>query len=254
MYRDSTAEKIKEIQFQLATGKSRPEIAKKMGYKDVTGLYHFAARHKLKWNKEKSNYDATGNDGKPIEAVKPPVDTPTGKAASVITMFERGMDGREIAKKLKYKSYQAMADDMKTKGYVWSEHKKNYVKKGQEIAAEPEKAAKETKQQIAKQQPKTENEDSRQASGKYTEILDMLLEKRDRLIEVLNSEPKVIPRYILAGTVTAKTIGIVDVLDKLVKEFCDEKNLKQKELIEIALIEFLRKYGYRDEVKAHLKV
>ncbi len=76
MYRDNTARKIEEIQYQLALGKTRPEVAKSLGFTDVTGLYHFASRHKLVWNADKKNYDATGNDGNPIEAVKTPDNVP----------------------------------------------------------------------------------------------------------------------------------------------------------------------------------
>ncbi len=94
----------------------------------MTGLYQFASRNKLKWNPQKRIYDAVGNDGKPIEAVKEAVDYPTGKVANIISMFERGIDGKEIAKKLRFGSYQHLADYMKSKGYMWDEGKQNYIK------------------------------------------------------------------------------------------------------------------------------
>lgn len=39
-------------------------------------------------------------------------------------------------------------------------------------------------------------------------------------------------------------------LSELVKEFSKEKNISQREIFEVVLIEFLRKYGYENEVNA----
>ena len=245
MYRDSTAEKIEKIQFLLASGNTRPQVAKQLGYTDVSCLYRYASSHDLKWSHEKKNYEATGNNGKPIEAVKPPEDNPTGKEANIISMLERGIDGREIAKKLRFATYQAMADYMKNRGYVWSEFKNNYVKQPKEI-----------KQQPKVEEPKVEKKPDTNSFGKYDEMLKMMYENIDRLKELFSvqNEPETIPRYILSGHPVYKTIGIIDPLHNLIKEFCRERNMTQKELFEVAVIEFLKKYGYQNEVKANLKV
>lgn len=244
MYRDSTAEKIEKIQFLLAAGNTRPQVAKLLGYTDVSCLYRYASSHNLKWNPEKKNYDAIGNNGKPIEAVKPIADNPTGKEANVISMLGRGIDGREIAKRLRFATYQAMADYMKNRGYVWSEFKNNYVK-------EP----KEVRQQAKVEEPKTEAKSDISSFGKYDEMLKMMFENIEKLKELLNiNNQGAMPRYLINGVVIPKTISITNTIDKLVKEYCEENNITQREFFEVAAIDFLKNYGYKDVVKANLKV
>jgi hypothetical protein len=252
MYRDNTAKKIEDIQYQLALGKTRPEVAQALGYKDVTALYHFASRNKLKWNTKKKNYDAIGNDGKPIEAVKSVTDYPTGKVANIISMFERGMDGREIAKRLRFNSYQEMAEYMRLKGYVWNDSKGNYGIQPQ-VMEQGSKNISDYEDRNIRQ--KVDEEDSFK-STEYRDLFEMLLVNKDRLVELLSvsSSLSTLPRFQLVGRTNYKTIGIVDELDMIVKDFCEERHLSQKELFHIALIEFLKKYGYKNEVRARLKI
>jgi histidyl-tRNA synthetase len=35
---------------------------------------------------------------------------------------------------------------------------------------------------------------------------------------------------------------------RLMKEFCKSKNIKQKEVLEVALVEFFKRYGYQREI------
>jgi hypothetical protein len=39
-------------------------------------------------------------------------------------------------------------------------------------------------------------------------------------------------------------------LDLLIREYSTEKNISQKDMFQIAMIEFLKKYGYRRETEA----
>lgn len=242
MYRDNTVQKIEQLQFLLAAGKSKTEVAKALGYKDHQGLYKFAARHKLVWNHEKKNYEATGNDGKPIEAVKPPIDNPTGRVASVISMFDKGMDGREIARKLRFGGHQAMADFMKSKGYVWKDSIQNYEKQASE-------AIENTVGGVILPEAKHIANGSCNCMDKYGAMLKFLEENKDKLSVLLDTDcgSKGMPRYTIPGVIITKSIGMNNNIDRLVR-------VSQKEMFEIAIIDFLRNYGYRDEVKAHLKL
>ena len=40
-----------------------------------------------------------------------------------------------------------------------------------------------------------------------------------------------------------------DLLGRLLEDFSETKNLRQKEIVETALIEYFQKYGYKEEVK-----
>ncbi len=245
MYREDTIERIEEIQFLLAAGKTRVEVAKEIGYSDVSCLYRFASKNSLKWNYDKKNYDAIGNDGRPIEAIKTPIDNPNGKESRIIQMFKDRMDGREIAKKLRFINYQALADHMQSKGYIWSNSKKNYIKESIKVKFEQEEV-----------KTKDIEQNNVEPLNKYNAMLEMIYKNQDRLKEIFNleEESSTIPRYILSGVVITKSLNIINTLDQLVREFSQEKNISQKQIVEVALIEFLRKYGYSNEVKANLKV
>ena len=45
---------------------------------------------------------------------------------------------------------------------------------------------------------------------------------------------------------------MANVLDELARRYSMERNISQREMFEVALIEFFQKYGYRDEVEAFL--
>ena len=169
-------------------------------------------------------------------------------------MFERGMDGREIAKKLRFTSYKDMADFMKSKGYIWNEGKSNYELQPQEIKEYIKPPEKDIEQTMGTVVTNTD-------IGQYEDLFKLLDANRDRLAELLQgdcgkSDTKAItvPRYVLAGVTINKGIKINVGLDKLVKDFSLERSVSQKDIIEVALIDFLKKHGYSDDVKAVLKV
>lgn len=62
-----------------------------------------------------------------------------------------------------------------------------------------------------------------------------------------------IPRYALPGMVRTKAIYMSDTVAKLAAEFSREKNITQREVMEAALVEYLQKYGFKQEVEALLK-
>jgi len=49
-----------------------------------------------------------------------------------------------------------------------------------------------------------------------------------------------------------KAMCIANVLDALVRNYSVERNISQREIIEIALIDFFNKYGYRDKVEGYM--
>lgn len=54
------------------------------------------------------------------------------------------------------------------------------------------------------------------------------------------------PPYILSGVVTIKSVNVIITIDNLIKDFNKEHNISQKEIYEVALIQFLKKYGYKN--------
>jgi len=50
----------------------------------------------------------------------------------------------------------------------------------------------------------------------------------------------------------SKAMRLANVLDELTRRFSRERNISQREMFEVAIIEFFQKYGYRDEVEEFL--
>jgi hypothetical protein len=63
-----------------------------------------------------------------------------------------------------------------------------------------------------------------------------------------------LPRYILPGVSKVKSINISSSLDGLIQDYSREFNVSQKDMFQIAMVEFFKKYGYQSEVKAVLNV
>ncbi len=139
-----------------------------------------------------------------------------------------------------FASHTELAGYMKSKGYEWDSTERNYVK-GSSV------------QQKAMQQS---NESSEQAEPGVDDALKNILPLLKRLqsaeCQPATSEPKSIPRYQVQGMYGTKAMRMANVLDELARRFSQERNISQREMFEVALIEFFQRYGYRDEVEKYL--
>ena len=81
-------------------------------------------------------------------------------------------------------------------------------------------------------------------------VLELLYDNKDKLSELLlEKNVSIIPSYAVPGTAKNKSIYMSDLLGRLLEDFSGTKNLRQKEIVETALIEYFKKYGYKEEVK-----
>jgi len=233
-FKDNPIKRIELINNLASTGMTRAEIASELGFKDVSGLKMFARRHDLKWDTHKGLYVIEGTKTELPATIEEP---PSGKVASIISMLDKKIDGKDVAKRQRFGSHQEMANYMKSKGYVWDNERQNYKKE-------------------AKAEKVKEVQTSITDSGEYTDILRLLADNMDKFTKILkeNDEEVTIPRYNLPGINTLKTINITNTVNDLAKEFSEEMHISQKEMFEIALIEFMQKYGYAEQVKAVLSV
>ena len=77
----------------------------------------------------------------------------------------------------------------------------------------------------------------------------MLLQNKDRLITLLMPQSDgTVPKYAVPGTTKTQSIYMSELLGRLMKEYCESKNLKQRDVVEGALIEYFKRYGYQREV------
>ena len=86
----------------------------------------------------------------------------------------------------------------------------------------------------------------------FKNILPLLKRFQNAEYQPAASEAKSIPRYQVQGRYGSKTMRMANVLDELARRYSMERNISQREMFEVALIEFFQKYGYRDEVEAFL--
>ena len=71
-------------------------------------------------------------------------------------------------------------------------------------------------------------------------------------VQSVVAEKQTMPRYQVKGMYGTKAMRMANVLDELTRHYSTERNISQREIFEVALIEFFLKYGYRDEVEDYL--
>ncbi|AWI03114.1 hypothetical protein [Clostridium drakei] len=237
-------DKVELILKGLTEGKSREGLAKEFGYKNYKGLDMYMRRKNWRWNSRTENYEeeapkATFQDN--LNQVK----TIGTKVGRVIDLFNSGIeDPMEIAKKAGFRNHIEMADYMTNKNYVWNDELGNYVMKTGKLEDKHAKPVIEQTLDI------TEEVDIKQ----FIPILKVLQNNKDKIVENLTPELQInkIPTYLVPGIATILSAQMMSSLKSLLKEFSNEKNITQRQILEVALIEFFNKYGYSYRVKEML--
>ena len=133
---------------------------------------------------------------------------------------------------------------MTHKGYEWNIEEGNYVRKVG------------MKQEENEQKVNNNNRDN-QASGmqlKEDSELSQLIKTLYQKLH-LDEEPIVdrVPRYLIKGIGKNKTVPISHLLHQLIESFSEENHITHREIFEVALVDFFRKYGYKYEVETLFK-
>ncbi|MGG3887329.1 hypothetical protein [Brevibacillus panacihumi] len=236
-------DRVNKILSGLAAGQSRDQLAEDLGYKDYKGLNMYMNRQNYKWDPTRKNYfPANEKSDRQLDEVAKAAE---GRVARILSMLKKGMETKEIAKQLRFTDHREMAVYMKEKGYTWNDEEGTYVFTSVQVE-EPEQTIQENLS-IGSQLlgPSIGLE-------RYLPLLDLLDRHKERLLSTLLSEQLVadqIPRYIVRGVHVTKSVHMAYGLDQLVKEFSQETNVSQKEIFEVALIEFFKKYGYQKEIQ-----
>lgn len=252
----------KYILKSLLMGKTREELAEEFNHKNYRTLDMYMRRRGYVWDGNKQVYIS-----KPSEAPKFEVTSSTSKVDKVINLFNSGTDPREIAKKVGMKDHRTMAMYMKDKGFIWSSERQNYVLlKGEQPSISIE--AEEYEDDITadgsciqanfspssspfEDLPSFMDSPKNDRMERLLPMLEMLDRNKDKLAELLSiNDGSTIPRYVVGGITITKSLCMSHNLAELIKEFSKEKNISQREIFEVSIIEFLRKYGYENEIKA----
>ncbi|NLY79927.1 MAG: hypothetical protein GX072_08595 [Lysinibacillus sp.] len=229
----------KDILIALAEGLTRKEIAKRYGHADIRTIDNYMRSQGYIWKKELGTYRSLRTTAAGFSA---PVETKE-KVLDIIDCFSNGMDGKEIAKQFGFKNNRELATYMKQQGFEWNSEQRNYVPK----AVKPKTEQLEMNQVIS-------TKDSLNAIE--VEFVRELIQYRDILIPMLNVKATIepsLPVYHIQGITHSKSVQISTSLDELLRSFCREKNISQKQAFEIAIIEFLQKYGYEKELATILQ-
>lgn len=244
-----TSNRLFDILDAMSGGMSREEVAEMYGHKDKASVDQYMRRQGYVWDRVRQTYvrkdSATAMHGR----------VSSSRAIDVIAQFRKpGADAREIAKRLRFTNHHEMARYMQARGYHWDAAMGNYVSTAQEQAEDVEKledAATEGPVAQGARGPALPSIDW----GKFVPLLMRLQKHEDKLLSLLTqaaTETAEVPRYAMPGVFTVKSIHMSVSLDQLVKEFSREKNISQREIFEVALVQFLKKYGYEREVEALL--
>ncbi len=235
-------ERVTFIQKHLQTGKTREELGAMLGYKSWRGLDILMRRHGMKWNSGENVYYIPRES-----ADRNTSGSLLSRTSKIISGFrEKEADPMEIAQRAGFENHRQLSAYMDARGFVWSAEINNYVEKAlNEESLKPytqtERMSDAGDNGMPLQSPELE---------KYLPFLETLSKHKERLLDLLmpESAPGTLPRYTVPGITRTKSFYMSDLLSQLLYEFSRCKNISQKEIIEAAIIEFLRKYSFKKQV------
>lgn len=238
---------------KLLSGKTREQIALELHHKSYRTIDMYMRRRGYIWDTNKQIYIIKSKNDSKLNIED---EMPTTKIQRIINLFNEGLDPINVAKKVGMKDHRTMAMYMKSKGYIWSSEKNNYILEKGLVTQEENKpeGLNNLPEKIEASNENSNNVDAVSQFQRFSKLIPMLemIEKNsDKIADFLSINPqKTIPRYIIGGITITKSLCMSYPLSELVKEFSIEKNISQKEIFEVAIIEFLKKYGFENEVNS----
>jgi hypothetical protein len=184
--------------------------------------------------------------------------SPEGQLARVLSLMQEGVEEKEIAKQAQFVNVREMAEFMRSQGFRWDMAQSAFVRVEQDRYAKANGGAGYGAGGVAGSGIGNGVSGLVNASGgvsdpdrneeSYVELLSILDRHKDKLIQMVEDAPTLVPRYMLSGISRTKSFHMNHELELLTKEFSKEKNVAQKDIIEVALIDFFKRYGYRNEI------
>jgi hypothetical protein len=85
---------------------------------------------------------------------------------------------------------------------------------------------------------------------RFLPLLEYLEDNKDQLEHLLQTtDSKQIPHYnFQGGNTITKSVSISSNLDQLIRDFAKEMGVSQRVIFEVALIQFMERYGYGRQV------
>lgn len=243
-------ERVQEILQGLTQGRTRDELAEEFGHKNYKTLDMYMRRRDFEWDSDKGIYKLA------IEKA-PTAVIDTSKAYRIIQLIEQQEepDLQRIAQLIGFDSYKALAAYMGANHYSWSSEKNNYVKQVVVEESSPQLAPKIPSEPSVSTLPILTTKTEVEGLEEYLPILKMLKNNELRLMNLLQpyGVGGQIPRYTIPGVAKTKTVQMIHSLDQMVTDFAKEKNMTQRDVFEVALIDFFKQYGYERQMEVLLK-
>lgn len=239
---------VHKILRELAAGKTREDIAKESGNKNWKSVDMYMRRRGFIWDAERQTYIPK------VVQVEQEYAADSTKAGTIIRLLgKEEADVRAIAEQLGFKGHRELAEYMTVKGYEWDAENNMYQKKIGEVQIQDVPIDHLDVIRIDNQTDLSSAQLSDLGADfiRYLPLLQQIERHQERLMELLLREAPtgVIPRFIIPGIGKTKTVQMMSTIEHLVVDFSKEKNISQRDLFEVALIEFFRKYGYENEVR-----
>ncbi|WP_251627577.1 hypothetical protein [Niallia sp. MER TA 168] len=242
-------DKVKGILKLLGEGFTREEVAEQYRYSTYRSMDSFMSRKNFVWDKRKVTYV-------PADAMKASLETmmnfPSDRVRRIVMELNKeGADLKEVALKVGFESHFEMARYMKSKGFEWSQEAGNYLSASPTIPNDEEGVTTADNDASLECSLSIGNDGIEQ----FLPLLGWLASNKEGLQNLLGASVASgqIPRFTLAGTFVTKSVHMTNTLDLMVRDFSKEKNINQREIFEVALIEFFQKYGYEQEVETLLQ-
>jgi hypothetical protein len=240
----------------LMEGKSRESLAEGFNLTNWRSLDTYMRRKGFTWDSINQTYvPATTRVDNILKELNS--NTPI-KAEMIIKRFEEmgdDSDPRAIATEFGFRDHHELGEYMESKQLFWNSETNNYDVMFGDAAndslAEMGDLDNKTLPPVGKHQTKSAmiTDDGLAEIEAYLPLLEMLLQNKDRLITLLMPQSDgTVPKYAVPGTTKTQSIYMSELLGRLMKEFCESKNLKQRDVVEGALIEYFKRYGYQREV------
>lgn len=240
-------EKVEYILQELGKGRSREDLAVEYDYSNYKSLDIYLRRRGFRYDSEKGNYVPD----LPEEEVVVPKNA-NSKVTLIITMFTKeDADPKEIAESAGFDDHIEMANYMQRKGYIWSTTQKNYrPAKNKGVEEEKEDGSGPKSSEVL-----AEKEEMLQSSSlqKFIPLLEKLQQKEEELFALVDgTSDGILKKYSVPGQSMTKSIYMSKSLANFLEEFSDVKNLSQREIVEAALVEYLKKNGFKTEMETLL--
>jgi hypothetical protein len=244
--------RVNETLAGLMQGRTREEISKDYKMTNQRSLDNYMRRRGFTWERDNQTYvPATTKADNILEELDSGAPF---KAEMIMKRFEEmgeDSDPMAIADEFSFSDHREMGEYMESKHLFWNSDKKNYVLKV--LDCEDGESEESVDVEDKAFQRNVHLGDNGLGSLKeletYLPLLDLLLQNKERLVTMLMPQTSgTLPRYTLPGNTKNQTLYMSEVVIRLMKEFCKSKNVKQKEVLEVALVEFFKRYGYQREI------